>query len=110
MHRETKHKIASVLTALFAFFFLVPFVIAKDGGKKTVQSMGFCVANGKVFSAAKSGCQMSRGIFFKNRKEALAWQTAHTNGFCYMDGRVMAMKKRECLKKRESSSRTKDVP
>ncbi len=100
MHPKTRQRAWSILAAFLVIFLLAPFALAKGGKKGTVQFIGFCVANGKLFSATKSRCQKGKGIFFKNRKAAMDWQDAQTNGFCYLDGRVIVMKKGDCLKKR----------
>ncbi len=100
MHPKTRQRAWSILAAFLVIFLLAPFALAKSGKKGTVQFIGFCVANGKLFSATKSRCQKGKGIFFKNRKEAMDWQDAQTNGFCYLDGRVIVMKKGNCLKRR----------
>ena len=100
MHPKTRQRAWSIPAAVLAIFLLAPFALAKGGKKGTVQLMGFCVAYGKLFSASRSRCQMEKGIFFKNRKLAMAWQDAQTNGFCYLDGRVIVMKKGDCVRRK----------
>ncbi len=98
MHQKTRRKIWSILATFLAIFLLAPFALAKSGEKGTVQLIGFCVANGKVFSASKSRCQMKKGIFFKNRKEA--FDACDPLGWCLSGNTVTHVRKSACVRKK----------
>jgi len=104
MRNGTKSGMIFTIVVLLVTLSFALTTFAKSNGKtKTTKSIvGYCYYHGKIYHITEKTCEKHHGVFFKDNTKAEAYKDTQTPGYCCLNNEVATMKKRDCLKKKDT--------